>query len=74
MASSVFASLDPEAARKMCVKMQVPYGGAVDLDPLLLRACEEGLSVKEDSGASNQIRSALDCCLQALDGSGDKHE
>jgi MinD superfamily P-loop ATPase len=48
-------------ARQMCVNLDIPFLGAVPIDPRLARACDEGknfLSLFPDSPATKAI---LDC-------------
>ncbi|CBZ52157.1 hypothetical protein NCLIV_019460 [Neospora caninum Liverpool] len=70
MASSVFASVNPEGAKGMCKQMDVPYSGAVPLDPSLLRACESGVAVVEefpDAPASAALEKMVTDLLTLLD-------
>eukprot|EP01054_Gregarina_sp_Poly1_P000363 Gregarina_sp_Poly_1__362@NODE_1088_length_5132_cov_211_245410_g754_i0_p3_GENE_NODE_1088_length_5132_cov_211_245410_g754_i0NODE_1088_length_5132_cov_211_245410_g754_i0_p3_ORF_typecomplete_len370_score59_47ParA/PF10609_9/4_9e83AAA_31/PF13614_6/4_4e16CBP_BcsQ/PF06564_12/7_5e15MipZ/PF09140_11/1_3e12CbiA/PF01656_23/8_7e13VirC1/PF07015_11/7_2e08VirC1/PF07015_11/6_8ArsA_ATPase/PF02374_15/2_4e08ArsA_ATPase/PF02374_15/1_9e03ArsA_ATPase/PF02374_15/47Fer4_NifH/PF00142_18/0_00066Fer4_NifH/PF00142_18/5MeaB/P len=66
MAGSVFASLDPDGARKTAEKMNVPYAGKIDLDPCILSACEKGEMLPKESPAGAQLQSVLNTCLLPL--------
>ncbi|PFH36107.1 putative cytosolic fe-s cluster assembling factor nbp35 [Besnoitia besnoiti] len=70
MASSVFASVNPNGAKSMCKQMEVPYSGAIPLDPSLLRACEAGVAAVEEfptEPASEALEKLVSDLLTLLD-------
>lgn len=58
---TVFPTRDPLGTQKMCSKMEVNYAGAIEHNPQLGIACENG-----EAFVSNQIQAILKNCLVGI--------